>query len=60
VTLPSLVLPLSRDEAWKLIELIELADEEGLIFDRPTIRDVYDGLRRRLAPIDPKREWRAL
>jgi ribulose bisphosphate carboxylase small subunit len=54
------MLPLSRAEAWKLVELIELADEEKLIFDRETIRDIYAGLRRRLISVDPKRDWRVL
>lgn len=54
------MLPLSQAEAWKLVELIELADEEKLIFDRETIRDIYAGLRRRLIPVDPDRQWRVL
>lgn len=54
------VLPLSRDEAWKLVELIELADEEKLIFHPETIRDIYGALRRRLIPVDPNRQWRVL
>lgn len=54
------MLPLSQAEAWKLVELIELADEEELIFDKPTIRDIYAALRRRLIPVDPDRHWRVL
>jgi len=55
-----IVLPLSKTEAMKLIELIELADEENLIFHKPTIRDIYSALRRRMIPVDPNRQWRVL
>lgn len=54
------MLPLSKTEAWKLVELIELADEADLIFDKPTIRDIYSALRRHLIPVDPNRQWRVL
>jgi hypothetical protein len=56
-----IVLPMTKTEVMKLVELIELADENGLIFDRPTIKDIYNALRRRLRPEEADaRQWRKL
>lgn len=57
----NVVLPMTKTEVMRLVELIELADEEGLISDRPTIKGIYQALHRRLRPEEADaRKWRVL